>query len=115
MSMESALQPVIAAVVPSCYPDIAPTGTSAPYAVYQQVGGPVINPVGNESPGLYGARVQVIVWAATRLQASSLMQAIEAGVRTTLSGRPVGALIARYDEHAELRGAMQDFTFWHTD
>ena len=114
MSMEASLHPVLAAVVPSSYPDIAPTGTSAPYAVYQQVGGPVINPMGNESPGLYGARVQVIVWASTRLQASSLMQSIEAAIRTNLSGRPVSALVSRYDGPSELRGAMQDFTFWHS-
>lgn len=96
------------------FPDLAPGGTPKPYAVYQQVGGPVLNPVGGSDPGLKGARIQFIVWAGTRLEASTLMNAIEAALREPpINGRPTAALVARYDETGEKRGAMQDFEFWH--
>lgn len=116
MSLEADLVGVVGPLLTGgLYPDMAPTGTAKPYGVYQQVGGPVINPVDNSPPGLRGARVQIIVWAGTRVQASALMASIEDALRAApLSGRPEGAFIARYDEHSELRGAQQDFTFWHS-
>lgn len=117
MTMESDLLAVVSPIVARVYPDIAPAGTTRPYAVYQQVGGGVINPIADVAPGNRQARVQLIVWADTRAQASSLMHQIEDAMRTSaaLHGRPVSALIARFDESTELRGAMQDFIVWHTD
>lgn len=116
MTVESTIYSVVGALCASrVYPDVAPTGTARPYVVYQQVGGQVLNPIDGSAPGDRHARVQVNVWAATRIAATTLMQQIEDAMRPAPAhGRPVGALIARYDEHSELRGAQQDFTFWHT-
>jgi hypothetical protein len=114
--MEAALVAVVGPLVDGrLFPDTAPPDTARPYAVYQQVGGQVINPVDGTDPGLKGARVQLVVWHHTRLQASALMHAIEAALRQPpINARPPGALVARYDETAQLRGAMQDFEFWFT-
>lgn len=114
--MEAALVAAIGPLLDGrLFPDTAPAGTTRPYAVYQQVGGPVINPVAGTDPGLRGARVQIVVWHQTRLQASALMHAVETVLRLApINARPTGALVARFDETAQLRGAMQDFEFWFT-
>lgn len=114
--MEATLATVVGPLLGGrLYPDTAPVGTARPYAVYQQVGGPVLNPVDGSDPALKGARIQITLWHQTRLQASDLMHAIEAALRQPpLNARPTGALVARFDPTSELRGAMQDFEFWFT-
>lgn len=116
MTIEASIFTVVGALCSGrCYPDRAPIGTPKPYVVYQQVGGQVVNPINGAVPGLRHARVQFMVWVATRATATTLMNQIEDAVRASpLFGSPEGALVARFDEHSELRGAMQDFTFWHS-
>lgn len=116
MSFESTLVALInPLLIGGAHPDTAPIGTKKPYAVYQQVGGDVINPLNGSVPGLRHARVQIIVWATKRTEATSIMNAIEDSLRPSpMQARPIGALIARMDEQSELRGAMQDFEFWHS-
>lgn len=110
---------MVDAITPLCarvFPDIAPSGTARPYVVFQQVGGQSLNPLDGSSPGLSRPRMQVMVWAGTRLQASDLMRDIEAVLRPSpINARPVSALISRYDETSQLRGAMQDFLIWAGD
>ena len=117
MTIEADLYAAISPIVPRVYPDIAPAAVARPYAVYQQVGGSVVNPIADQAPGTRNARMQIIVSADTRAQAAALMRQIEEALiqSAVLHGRPVSALVARYDDAAQLRGAMQDFTIWHTD
>lgn len=96
------------------YTDFVESDTPAPYIVFQAVGGNPINFIGSEVPDKERSRVQVAVWAATRLEATDLGKQAEnalrvvAGLQTTvLTGR-----IATFDEDAELRGTMQDFEFF---
>jgi len=95
------------------WPDIADASTRMPYATFQQVGGQVVNPINGADPRLYAARIQINVWAATRKAANEKMRAIEQALRPTpFSARPIGALVALFNEVTQARGAMQDFEVW---
>ena len=115
MTVEADLMAAVTPILPRFYPDVAPAGTARPYGVFQQVGGYVVNPMANAVPGVRNARVQVIVWADTRLESNTLMRQIEDAIRPSpLLGQPVSALAAMLDDETRLRGAMQDFLIWHT-
>lgn len=96
------------------FPDIGPEKVVVPYITYQQVGGDSLIFLDNTSPSKENARVQVNVWAATRLDASALSRQVASALQmnaalcTTVLGQP----ISQYDPETKLRGAMQDFTFW---
>ena len=70
----------------------------------------------NTLPTVRNARIQINVWAATRIDATALMKQIEDAMiqASAFQARPVGALISASDPDRELRGAMQDFTVWAT-
>lgn len=115
MSIETLLLAAITPLCSRCYPDFAAPATATPFVTYQQVGGSVLNELQDTPPSHRNARIQVNVWADTRQVANELMRSIETALRASpLHGRPVGALIARFDDLVPLRGAQQDFTFWHT-
>lgn len=96
-----------------CYPDVAPLGTPKPYATWQQVGGATEDPIDGAEPGLENSRIQVNVWAGTRIEANTLMRAVASTLRPNpIAGRPIGALVATLDDQQELRGARQDFSIW---
>lgn len=115
MSMELMVSTALQGLVEGrVYPDFVESGAQAPYIVFQAVGGNPINFLGNDVPDKERSRVQVSVWAATRLEASDLgkqaenaLRVVEALQTTVLTGR-----IATFDEDAELRGTMQDFEFF---
>jgi hypothetical protein len=116
MSIESTIVDTITSLCSRVYPDVAPRGTTKPYVTYQQVGGRTIDPLDGDPPGTRNARVQINVWGATRAASTALMNDIEDALRAPpISARPVGALMARYDETTELRGAQQDFSLWVAD
>jgi hypothetical protein len=97
------------------YPDIGPNDVALPYAVWTQVGGSTVDLVNNSDPILRNSRIQLNIWATTRLQANQLMRSAEAALRThPVNGRPVGALMARLDPTEQLRGAQQDYSIWWT-
>ena len=113
MTIEATLR---AAIVPLCaqvFPDFAPPGTAAPYVVYQQVGGQVADLLEGGPALKRNARMQVIAWADTRLQAAELMRQIDDVLRSApLYAEPLGDQIARADPAVQLRGAQQDFSLW---
>jgi len=96
------------------YPDIAPDA-QLPYITYQQVGGQAVNFVDGSIPDRSNARIQVDVWAATRLQASQLSAAVESTMRSLTALQPtvLSARVDTYDEPTGARGAMQDFSLWY--
>lgn len=111
MSMETELQATIFPVCPRFFPDFAPPNTPAPYAIWQQVGGQPLAYGDDAIPDKRNGRIQITVWAANRAAANALMLQIEAAM-IAQSHRPIGALLATYDEGAGLRGAIQDFSVW---
>lgn len=113
MSLESDLQTLLSGVVQS-FPDFAPATVTAPYAVWQQIGGASPAYVERAVFNKRNARVQISVWASTRLQANDLMAQIESALilATVFQASPYGAMTAVSDEETQLRGARQDFTIW---
>ena len=115
MSMETAVHETLQGLaVGEVFPDFAPVGTAPPYLTFQAVGGDPINMIDATVPDKERTRVQVNVWAATRLEASGIGKQAEnalrvvAGLQTiVLTGR-----IATFDEATDLRGTMQDFEFF---
>lgn len=115
MSLETSLYAALAAVCPRVFPDVADTSTVRPYVTYQQVGGDVINPLSNGSPGRRNASVQINVWANTRLQANSLSLQIEDAMRaaTAFIAQPQSASFSDYDYDMSVYGSQQDFSVWY--
>ncbi len=112
MSIESvifnALKPLVGDRV---FPDVAPGGTQPPYITFQQVGGAAYNYTEGGAVGARNARVQVNVWAATRLAASTIGNAAEDALRNVPGTEVLDAGTSIYEEETTLRGRMQDFSF----
>jgi hypothetical protein len=115
VSLETELVALVAPTFSGAfYADTAPMGQAMPYATFSQVGGAVVNPLSGSDPQYGEARIQINVWAKTRDQANTLMRAVELLLRPNpFAGRPIGALIARYEDTTGSRGAQQDFSVWH--
>jgi hypothetical protein len=115
MTPESHIDGLLAALLPGgVFPDVAPQGTPVPYITYQAVGGDPINFLTGEAPDKANTRMQVNVWAATRLEASQLGAQVEAAVRAAAHLQPeiLTGRVATYDEQTDYRGTMQDFNLF---
>lgn len=116
MSLLSVLQNTLSPLADGrAFPDVAPEGTQLPYITYQQVGGLPVNFVDGGVPGKRNTRMQVNVWARTRLDADALATQVESTLRleTALQTTVLGGPIADYEPETKLRGSMQDFSFWY--
>lgn len=115
MSIETALFAALRGLVADrVFPDVAPENTPRPYITYQQTGGDAVNFVENTIPSKKNARMQINVWADTRLQATAMGGSVEDALRTLVSLQPtvLGAAIATYDDETKLRGTLQYFSLW---
>jgi len=113
--IEAALQDRISALfVGRVYPDVAPKGTAAPYATYQQVGGQAVQFVGLDVPSKRNARVMLKAWATTRMGAANLASEIEELMLTStvLQASPIGSFSSEYDKDTGTYGSRQDFSCW---
>jgi hypothetical protein len=97
------------------FPDIAPEGTARPYITWQQVDGVPVNFLEGGVPGTKNVRMQVNVWADTRLDASALADQVEDALRqvAALQTTVLGSAVAVYEPDTKLKGSMQDFSFWN--
>lgn len=114
MSLESQLYSTIFAVCPRVFPDFAPTDTTRPYVTYQQIGGAAVNFVDRVVPNKRNARMQINVWADTRISAFATLQAIEDAIRmtTVFQGEPESAPTSDFDADIPVYASRQDFTIW---
>lgn len=116
MSMEASIFAALQSLVSGrVYPDVAPEKAGKPYITYQQVGGEGVNFIDQATvPSRKNARVQVNVWADTRLAASGLARQVEDTLRavTALQVTVLGAATALYEKEAGLFGTRQDFSVW---
>lgn len=95
------------------YPDTAPANTPLPYCTYQQVGGRPVSFLEGQPASQRHARIQINVWSKTRQEAMTIIRQIEdAMVKSPLLGVIEGGAVAMLDPATNLRGAMQDFSFW---
>jgi hypothetical protein len=97
------------------YPDIAPENEPTPYITFQAVGGEPMNFISGDRPDKASTRMQVNVWAQTRIEASALGAQVEDAMRaaTDLQPEVLTGRIATYDETTKYRGTMQDFSLFH--
>jgi hypothetical protein len=111
---------LFAALGPLCsnrvFPDVAPIKTARPYVTYQQVGGEAENFLESTVVGKRNARMQINVWADTRLAAMTLARTIEDTlvVNTALRAYVLGAPVSLYEDETSppLYGTRQDFSVW---
>lgn len=115
MSLESQIFTALKGLVSDrVFPDVAPD-EALPYITYQQVGGEPINFTDGTVPDRSNARIQVNVWAATRLSASQIGADVESAIRALAALQPtvLSARMAMYDPDTKARGTMQDFSLWY--
>lgn len=115
MSLEAQLVAVLGPLVSGrVYPDTPPDAPTFPCIVYQQVGGQAVEYLEGKVADQDHARVQVVVWAKTRLQASQIArQARVALVEGSLKATTYGAPVSLYEEALKLYGARTDFSIWY--
>lgn len=116
MNIETQIYAALQALVGGrCFPDVAPEGTARPYITFLDVGGQPISFIDDALPNREFARVQVNVWADTRIQASDLGRTVENTLRALVSLQPdvLTGRAATFDETTQYRGTMQDFSFFN--
>ncbi|MBB3260001.1 hypothetical protein F4827_005073 [Paraburkholderia bannensis] len=100
------------------FPDTAPEGVQRPFITFQAVGGQ--SNVVMAGPGeARNARVQINVWANTRLGAGALMERVRATVcdRTkagSLNGTPIGEPDWLHEDDTDWYGSRMDFSLWYS-
>jgi hypothetical protein len=109
--INTALKDLVAGRV---YPDVALAGAAAPYITYQDVGGQALGFLDGSMPALQNARVQLAVWAKTRIEAKAVLFAASAALRASagLQASALGAPTTDFDPETGLRCARQDFNVW---
>ncbi len=115
MSLEGDIR---TALLPTCmnvYPDVAPNAATYPLTIYQQVGGTAQDFMEGKVPDKANARVQVWVWADTRLESSAIARAqrialVEGALRATTLNAPV----SEYNEAIGKYGCRTDYSVWYT-
>lgn len=116
MSMESDLDTLLKTVCARVFPDLAPTGTAAPYITWQGVGGESIRYGDNTELGKRDTLMQVSVWAKTRSEALSLVRQAEALMCASLlfQCRPEGEPISMCETDSEpwKYGSIQRFSIF---
>lgn len=111
MSIEATIYNALKALVGDrVFPDVAPAKTQTPYITFQQIGGAAYNYIEGGAVDARNARVQVNVWAGTRLEASTIGNAAENALRNVPGTEVLDAGTSIYEEETALRGRMQDFS-----
>lgn len=106
--LPSVLSPLVAGRV---YPDVAPLSAALPRIVFQQVGGNAVNFTEGTAPDRESGRVQITVWAASRIDAALMSKQVEDRLLAdaTLQTYILGARIGIHEPDTGLRGSRQDF------
>lgn len=111
--MEAILEAMLKTLCPRVFVTVAPSGTQAPFVVWQQTGGLDLSYIENASAKRH-ARVQISVWAATPQQAATLRGQIEAALRPleSLTCTPSAAHHMTYEPDTKLHGVQQVWEIW---
>lgn len=115
MSLEATITALLEGLVDGrLYPDVGPDTSVYPFITYQQVGGRSLQYLEKTLPGHEHARLQVNVWAKTRLEANQLARAVaHALVQSPMPCETYGAFAAIYEPAIKKYGTRQDFGLWH--
>lgn len=114
MTLEADLYTELYALCPRVFPDNAPLDTTRPYITWQQIGGEALAYFERSTPTARNARIQINVYADTRVAANTLALAIEDAltVSTRFQAKPESALLATRELDFDAYGTMQDFNIW---
>lgn len=114
MSMEPSLFSLLAGVCPRAFPDVAPTSTAKPYVTWQAIGGETLRFIDNSAADKRNTKVQINVFAATRLESITLIRAIEDAMCASVAfvARPESEPMHDYDHEMLVYQAMQDFSIF---
>ena len=113
--MEADLNTLLKAICPRVFPDVAPSGTALPYVTWQGIGGESIYALNNTPIDKRNTLMQINVWAADRLQSTTLARNIEAAIAASPAfvAKPVNEPISVYEDDTQLHGAIQRYEIWH--
>ena len=112
--MEADLNTLLKAICPRTFPDVAPSGTAAPFIAWQGLGGESLRFVDNTAPDKRNTYMQVAVYSTKRTEALALIRAAEDAMCASLlfAVSPMGEPIATYEDDTKLYGAIQRFSIW---
>lgn len=113
MAIEGDIRSALLGVTSLVFPDFAPESVAkgnAAYITYQQIGGQGRRSIGKPDQ-MYRVRVQVNVWAKTRLGVNALIRQAEDALHaaTAFTAVALDDATAVYDEDFGWYGAHQDF------
>lgn len=116
MSLEGDIYAALGSLVSNrVYPDVTPDSPVFPLMIYQQVGGEAFEFLEHTIPSKHHARIQVMVWAKTRLEASALARSARTALVTgSLKANTYGAPVSIYDATMKLYGNRTDYGIWFT-
>lgn len=115
MTMEADLNTLLKTLCPRVFPDVAPAETATPYITWQALGGESIYALNNTPIDKRHTLMQINVWAASRLQSTTLARDIEAALALSkaFTAKPSGEPMSIYEDETKLYGAIQRFEIWH--
>lgn len=115
MSLEASLFTLLGALVDGrCTPDKTDDNPVYPLIVYQAVGGVALDFAEQRAAPDDNARVQIVVWSLSRLEASDLARrARDALLGSHLPVKTMGAGVSISNDLLDLYGSRQDFSIWY--
>ena len=111
MSLEADLIPLLQAICPRTYPDIAPSGATAPYLTYQHIGGESMRYADNAAMDKRFPLIQINAWAKTRMEALTMIRQVEEALcaASAFQAVPQGKSLSTHEPDAQLYGSIQRF------
>ena len=111
MSLEADLIPLLQAICPRTYPDLAPSGAATPYLTFQHIGGESMRYADNTAMDKRFPLIQINAWAKTRLEALTLIRQVEETLCTSsaFQTEPQGDSVSTYEPDTKLYGSIQRF------
>ena len=111
MSLETDLIPLLQAICPRTFPDLAPSGAATPYLTYQHIGGESLRYADNTAMDKRYPLIQINAWSKTRLEALTLIRQVEDALcaSASLQTTPQGESLSTYEADTQLYGSIQRF------
>lgn len=112
--MEASLNALLREKCPRVFADVAEEKTPAPYVVWQGLGGESLGFLDNTAGDKRNTLMQVSVWAASRIQATTMCREIEDAMRASSAfiASPQGEPYSTHEPDTKLHGSVQRFLIW---
>jgi len=111
MSLETDLIPLLQAICPRTYPDLAPSGAATPYLTYQHIGGESMRYADNTAMDKRFPLIQINAWAKNRLEALTMIRQVEESLcaSSAFQTEPQGESVSTHELDTQLYGSIQRF------